>query len=155
MAVARADSASKLGDGETVKLRPSKNDARRRKERLRSKSSSITGHTTARVRRSSSSPTWPHLRLRVMTAMSPPNEGSFAMDERVMRRAAGSGNLQLVQWLRANGCPWDAGTCWVAVQKGHVEVLRWARENGCPWRVQDRDEAAEKLGYTDDLGNLV
>ena len=107
------------------------------------------------VRRSSSSPTWPHLRLRVMTAVSPPNEGSFAMDERVMRRAAGSGNLQLVQWLRANGCPWDAGTCWVAVQKGHVEVLRWARENGCPWRVQDRDEAAEKLGYTDDLGNLI
>ena len=69
--------------------------------------------------------------------------------------AAESGNLELVQWLRGEGCPWDdmGWTCSNAVEKGHVEVLRWARENGCPWTAATRDEAAEKLGYTDDLGN--
>ena len=35
-----------------------------------------------------------------------------------------------------------------------MEVLRWSRANGAPWRAHIRDEAAEKLGYTDDFGNL-
>ena len=70
-----------------------------------------------------------------------------------MMWAAGSGNLELIQWLRAEGCPWDEWTCSNAVHYGHVEVLRWARENGCPWTAEDRDQAAEDLGYTDDLGN--
>ena len=108
-------------------------------------------------------------------------EQGFAMEEGVMNNAARSGNLELVKWLRgegcdwctwtckwaagaghlevlqwlhANDCPWDGATCHVAVDSGHVEVLRWARENGCPWTAYDRDRAAEKLGYTDDLGNL-
>ena len=28
-------------------------------------------------------------------------------------------------------------------------------KNGCPWTAGTRDLAAVKLGYTDDLGNLV
>jgi len=82
-------------------------------------------------------------------------EGGFAMDEGVMMEAAGSGNLELVQFLRGEGCPWDHLTCCYAVDYGRVEVLRWARENGCPWTASTRNRAAEKLGYTDDLGNLV
>ena len=70
-------------------------------------------------------------------------------------RAARGGNLELVQWLRGAGCPWDWQTCEAAVQFGDVEVLRWARENGCPWRTVHRDRAAAELGYTDDFGNLV
>ena len=104
------------------------------------------------------------------------------MDEDVMGWAANSGNPELVQWLRGegcpwdedacmaavrgrhlevlkwlrtNGCPWDAGTCYGAVEQGHVEVLRWARENGCEWDAETRDRAAAELGYTDDFGNLV
>ena len=77
------------------------------------------------------------------------------MDRRVIRNAAESGNLQLVQWLRGEGCPWDSGTCYIAVKEGHVEVLRWAREKGCPWYAGTRDRAAAELGYTDDLGNLI
>ena len=77
------------------------------------------------------------------------------MDEWVMKFAAKSGNLELVRWLRAEGCPWDKWTCHYALINGHVEILRWARENGCEWRVEDRDKAAAELGYTDDLGNLV
>ena len=82
-------------------------------------------------------------------------EGGFAMDEYVMREAAGRGDLELVQRLRGEGCPWDYWTCFHAVDQGRVEVLRWARENGCPWRADTRHKAAAKLGYTDDLGNLV
>ena len=82
-------------------------------------------------------------------------EGGFAMDKNVMMGAAGGGNLELVRWLRGEGCPWNCYTCYWAVDYGHVEVLRWVRENGCPWDAEIRDEAAAKLGYTDDLGNLV
>ena len=64
------------------------------------------------------------------------------------------GNLELVQWLRGEGCSLGKRTCLYAVEKGHVEVLRWARENGCPWDTWTRDEAAAELGYTDELGNL-
>ena len=66
-----------------------------------------------------------------------------------------SGNLELVQWLRAEGCPWEWGTCYGAVDQGHVEVLRWARENGCPWTIYTEDMAARNLGYTDDFDNVV
>ena len=70
-------------------------------------------------------------------------------------QAVRRGNLELVQWLRGEGCPWDSSTCHFAVDKGHVEVLRWARENGAPWNAGTRDKAAAELGYTDELGNLV
>ena len=71
-----------------------------------------------------------------------------------MAKAARSGNLELVQWLRGEGCPWDYWTCVVAVATGHVEMLGWARETGCPWDAHTRNWAARTLGYTDDFGNL-
>ena len=64
-------------------------------------------------------------------------------------------HLEVLQWLRAEGCPWDFHTCKLAARDGHLETLRWARENGCPWDAATRDRAAAELGYTDDLGNLV
>ena len=82
-------------------------------------------------------------------------EGGFALDEKGMQLAAGSGNVELVKWLRGEGCPWTWTTCNCAVEYSHLEVLRWARENGCPWSAEIRDLAEWKLGYTDDLGNLV
>ena len=39
----------------------------------------------------------------------------------------------MLQWARANGCPWSAQTCEGAAQGGHLEVLQWAYANGCPW----------------------
>ena len=81
--------------------------------------------------------------------------GGWRLDENVVELAAMGGNLELVQWLRGKGCPWNKHACQLAVAGGHVEVLRWARENGCPWDADTRDLAAARLGYTDDLGNLV
>jgi hypothetical protein len=60
--------------------------------------------------------------------------------------AATGGHLEILQWARANGCPWNENTCWGAAQVGPLEVLRWARANGCPWDRRTRDKAAE-LGY--------
>ena len=63
-----------------------------------------------------------------------------AIDNRtVIQWAAHGGNLQVVQWLRGEGCSWDYKTCSHAVHKGHVEVLRWVRENGCPWDAYNRN----------------
>ena len=47
--------------------------------------------------------------------------------------AARGGHLEVLQWVRAQGCPWDEGTCCEASKGGHLEVLQWAREQGCPW----------------------
>ena len=41
--------------------------------------------------------------------------------------------FRVLQWARANDCPWDEGTGAAAALGGHLEVLRWAREHGCPW----------------------
>ena len=53
--------------------------------------------------------------------------------ERFCWRMALNGNLELLQFLRVKGCPWDEWTCAYAAQNGHLECLRYARENGCPW----------------------
>ena len=46
--------------------------------------------------------------------------------------AAIRGNLNMLKWARANGAPWDVGTCHSAAFRGHLELLQWARSNGCP-----------------------
>jgi hypothetical protein len=50
-------------------------------------------------------------------------------------RAAGGGHLEVLQWLRANGAPWDCHTCSFAAWGGHLEELQWLRANGCPWNA--------------------
>jgi len=47
--------------------------------------------------------------------------------------AAGGGQLDIVKFLRSQGCPWDAYTCTTAARKARLEVLKWARSEGCPW----------------------
>ena len=59
------------------------------------------------------------------------------------QEAAAKGQLEVLKWLRANGCPWDEQTCASAAQAGHLEVLQWARANGCPWDKYTCSEAAE------------
>ena len=38
----------------------------------------------------------------------------------------------MLQWARANGCPWNNQTCAAAAVGGHLEVLQWVYKNGCP-----------------------
>jgi hypothetical protein len=50
--------------------------------------------------------------------------------------AASGGHLDVLQWARANGCPWGKETCTYAAEAGQFEVLKWLRSNGCPWDKQ-------------------
>merc|ERR1719389_156775 len=53
------------------------------------------------------------------------------------------GHLEVLQWARAHGCPWDEVTCALAAENGHLEVLQWARAHGCPWDEETCAKAAE------------
>ena len=58
-------------------------------------------------------------------------------------KAAKTGQLEVMKWLHANGCPWDADTCESAAEGGHLKVLQRARANGCPWGARTCSGAAE------------
>mmetsp|Transcript_19579 Transcript_19579/g.42486 ORF Transcript_19579/g.42486 Transcript_19579/m.42486 type:complete len:153 (-) Transcript_19579:61-519(-) len=47
--------------------------------------------------------------------------------------AAENGQLEALQWLLAEGCPWFATACDAAARNGHLAVLQWLRAKGCPW----------------------
>ena len=53
--------------------------------------------------------------------------------ERFCWRMAQNGNLELLQFLHENGCPWNESTCSGAAHYGHVGCLKYAHENRCPW----------------------
>jgi hypothetical protein len=57
--------------------------------------------------------------------------------------AAEGGHLEIIQWARANGCPWEEWTCACAAEGGHLEILQWARANGCPWDKKTCEYAAK------------
>ena len=63
--------------------------------------------------------------------------------DRICETAARHGALASLQWARANGCDWDAGTCDRAAEGGHLAVLQWARANGCEWDATTCSAAAE------------
>lgn len=45
--------------------------------------------------------------------------------------------LVVLQWLRANGCPWDTTTLLAAAIEGNdIVTLQWAEANGCPLAME-------------------
>ena len=60
--------------------------------------------------------------------------------------AAGNGHLEVLQWLSANGCPWNKSTCLQAARNGHLEVLRWAHANGRPWGEMTHVQKLQAMG---------
>jgi hypothetical protein len=68
--------------------------------------------------------------------------GRLSRQERLCQAAAGSGQLEELKLLRADGWPWDRLTFWAAARGGHLEVLQWARANGCPWNADTCSWAA-------------
>ena len=40
-------------------------------------------------------------------------------------------HLEVLQWARAHGCPWDKATCAAAALNKHFEVHECARTYGC------------------------
>ena len=47
-----------------------------------------------------------------------------------------AGRVDVLAWLRANGCPWTAWTTKFAAMYGRYDAFRWAVDRGCP---VDRD----------------
>ena len=47
--------------------------------------------------------------------------------------AASEGALDLSQWARSNGCPWNTQVCAAAAAKGHLPILKWVRQHGRNW----------------------
>jgi hypothetical protein len=47
--------------------------------------------------------------------------------------AAEGGHLEVLKFLREDGCPWSKTICRYAASNGHLHVLKWLRENECPW----------------------
>ena len=72
---------------------------------------------------------------------------------RACYEAAASNNIQLMRWLRARGCPWDARTCSMAASRGHIDMLRWLRSQSppCPWESFTSQTAAQ----SDDVATLT
>ena len=52
--------------------------------------------------------------------------------QKLVRERGGGGHLDVLQWARAQGCPWNWCTCVKAAEGGHLKLLSWARANGCP-----------------------
>jgi hypothetical protein len=75
------------------------------------------------------------LQWGVESARAPMNEALFA-------RVAGLGDLRMLSWLRARGCPWLHDSVWQyahgpsaqAAAGGHLSLLQWLQANGCLWR---------------------
>ena len=65
---------------------------------------------------------------------------------RTSSRLANGGNLEALQWARAQSppAPWDDGTCASAASGGQLHVLKWLRAQTppCPWSHTTCSEAA-------------
>jgi hypothetical protein len=66
-------------------------------------------------------------------------------DALTCENAAKGGHLQVLQWARANGAPWnDLNLCAIAARKGYLHILRWARANGAQWDKRVHELALSK-----------
>ena len=52
----------------------------------------------------------------------------------VVEWAAKNGNLDILKWLKRNGCPWNEDTFTAAATHGNLENMKWLKKNGCHWK---------------------
>lgn len=71
-------------------------------------------------------------------------ENNAPLDEWTCALAAIYNNSEKLQFLRAQGIPWDYRTIEMARDHGHDELARWARENGCPEPPNYTDSSDEE-----------
>ena len=54
------------------------------------------------------------------------------LEDDICANAASGGHLEILRWLREVGCRWGA-TSYFAAGGGHLAVLKWLRERNCSW----------------------
>lgn len=67
---------------------------------------------------------------------------AYYLDETLFHSAAIGGDLEVLKYLRAKGCPWDSRCCVHAAMHGNLEALKWLRREGCPWDMYVCNAAA-------------
>ena len=65
-----------------------------------------------------------------------------------MAWAAGNGDLELLQWLQQQDCPWDYHSCEQAAEKGHVHVLQWLYDHKYIWTNHVWARAIKRIAVT-------
>jgi hypothetical protein len=66
------------------------------------------------------------------------------LPEDICSSAASCGSIEILQWLAAAGCVFDAGTSYYAALAGHMHMLQFLREQGCAFDKDCVDAAAER-----------
>eukprot|EP00953_Heterococcus_sp_UTEX-ZZ885_P005770 3575-Heterococcus_DN1.PRE.1 len=56
--------------------------------------------------------------------------------------AAHSGHTHVLEYLHAEGCPWDESACFTAALGGHFDTLLRLQALGCPWNASELSSAA-------------
>jgi hypothetical protein len=71
--------------------------------------------------------------------------------------AAQRGDMEMLQWLQLYGYTMDEAVCYSAALYGQLEVLRWAHAHGCPWSWHTRRgaELAVQAGRGDGAAVLA
>ena len=66
--------------------------------------------------------------------MLPPSSiPRYALNLKLCSSAAYLGRLEVLKWLRGNGCPWGRHTFAYAARGGHIDILKWMKgEGGLP-----------------------
>jgi hypothetical protein len=74
-----------------------------------------------------------------------------------MLPAASRGDVEILKWLHARGHRMSAVVCYAAAYFDHLEVLQWARAQGCPWSWHTRcgAECAAEAGKGDGAAELA
>ena len=63
-----------------------------------------------------------------------------------LTRAAACDRRDIIEWLRSLGCQWDRCVAAAAAGKNHLDLLIWLHQNGCPV-CNESIEAAARHGH--------
>ncbi|KXZ52865.1 hypothetical protein GPECTOR_8g247 [Gonium pectorale] len=80
-----------------------------------------------------------HLHV-LMWLMEDLGEEAVPLDEELFDRAAGSGSVELMAWLRQRGFPWGVAALPQAAGSGCETAVAWLLEQGCPMEVRMMEE---------------
>jgi hypothetical protein len=77
-------------------------------------------------------------------------DAGVPMDDEACSYAAYRGRRDVMELLKAHGCPWS-DDCWETARKGHWDLLRWmrAQDPPAPWDAAEAERLATRHGQWD------